>query len=219
MPLPKPTLTLLLSLSTLLTLPTPTTATALSPPSHPLLPPHALPRSISISTPDLSEKCTFTLYHRRQSQPPNRNQNQASPPPPTTTTSYQEYIHLPTLTDNPNTLTIDVTALRPRAAHNSYTRVSSTRRFVVDGLLGGRKLSINAVEGGELRFEVAGVVWGSDDVAAGGGEKEKEAWCLAGGWNEGGRGLSMERKMECAFPCGRIRDEEVEDEEERLELR
>ncbi|KAI8932129.1 hypothetical protein NX059_011013 [Plenodomus lindquistii] len=190
----------LLSLSTILALST----SALLPP-QPRLPSHPralAPPQIPIPSPSptLDDKCTFILYQRTHPSTPDST-----------------YIRIDTLTDHTNALTIDLALLRPREAFNSYARVSNTRVFTIAGLLDESELTIRGGEQwGSLVFESGGLVWGSESVEGG----EGEAWCSAGKWSEGGEMQSRERIMDCAFPCGKIGDEEREAwEEERIELR
>ncbi|EUC49919.1 hypothetical protein COCMIDRAFT_32714 [Bipolaris oryzae ATCC 44560] len=174
----------------LTTLTTLTTAHLLPPqPPHPYILPRTAPTS---STQD---QCTFTLYHKQISINPRKN-----------------YIYLPTLIDHANNLAIDIAAAKPVQERNSYTRLSATRKYAVEGLLGGEALTISALDDGdELVFEKGVLRW-----EARGKEEEKiegEAGCRVGEWVESGS-VNRERKLECAFPCGKIEEEREREREE-----
>ncbi|XP_014553127.1 hypothetical protein COCVIDRAFT_18924 [Bipolaris victoriae FI3] len=166
------------------------TAAHLLPPQPPH--PYILPRA---TTPSPQDHCTFTLYHKQISSNPRKN-----------------YIYLPTITDHANGLVIDIAATKPATERNSYTRLSATQKYAVKGLLGGEALTISGRDGGNgLGFEMGGLKWEAD------GKKERveggEAGCQVGEWVESGL-VNRERKVECAFPCGKI-----EEEGEREELK
>ncbi|EMD65075.1 hypothetical protein COCSADRAFT_116445 [Bipolaris sorokiniana ND90Pr] len=186
--------------TTLITLFLTTLTTAhLLPPQPPH--PYILPRA----APSIQDQCTFTLYHKQISANPRKN-----------------YIYLPTLTDHANNIVIDIAATRPAQERNSYTRLSVTRKYAVKGLLGGETLTISARDGGDgLGFEMGDLRWEAEGKEGGVEEMEGEVGCRVGEWVESGL-INRERKLECAFPCGKIdeaEEEEEEEEEEREELK
>ncbi|KAF1837801.1 hypothetical protein BDW02DRAFT_565721 [Decorospora gaudefroyi] len=115
-------------------------------------------------SPQLKEKCTFTLHHKQ--------------------VLHSNYIQLNTLTDHTNDLTIDVSHLRPATERNSYAKISATRVFAVEGLLYNTNLTIRATDGADVvRFESAGLEWTTER-----GGEEEGAWCQVGEWVAGGKG-------------------------------
>jgi hypothetical protein len=111
---------------------------------------------------DLANKCSFNVYHKQLC--------------PSTTTSKQNYIQINTLIDHANHITIDIAALRPVAARNSYARLSATQVFAIEGLLGNTNLTVRGEDGSdEVLFEHDGTTWSSD--------KGSEASCVSGAWD------------------------------------
>lgn len=89
------------------------------------------------------------------------------------------YVQINTLVDHANTLTIDVARLRPSVAFNSYSRVSATQVFAIEGLLDGRNLTVWGEDGSDdVRFEYDGLSWDSrEDHVVG------DAGCEVGMWS------------------------------------
>ncbi|KAH7370973.1 hypothetical protein BKA66DRAFT_424823 [Pyrenochaeta sp. MPI-SDFR-AT-0127] len=145
----------------------------------------------------LDDKCTFTLWHKQlypssDSAPTSRN-----------------YIQINTLFDHANDITIDIAHLRPSTAFHSYSKVSETQVFAIEGLLDGTNVTVRGTDGRDaLRLESDGLVWMADGVARG-----DDAWCEVGEWNANGKDGKINTR--CAFPCDKIES----DEEERYELR
>jgi hypothetical protein len=95
-----------------------------------------------------SNICTFTLFHKQLC-----HHNTRVP---------INYIQFNTLVDHANSLTIDIAALRPAAAHNSYSKINEHQVFAIEGLLDDRNLTIRGSDGSaEVRFESAGLGWSS----------------------------------------------------------
>lgn len=119
----------------------------------------------SRALPHYPNTCTFTLFHKQLHPSPTLREN---------------YIQINTLIDHANALAISVAHLRHRTAFHSYSRISATQVFAIEGLLDGNNLTVRGEDGGdEVRFEYDGVVWGS-------GEKlrdEAHGWCEVGVWD------------------------------------
>ncbi|KZM26454.1 hypothetical protein ST47_g2267 [Ascochyta rabiei] len=136
---------------------------------------YILPSPSPSPSPPKSNKCTFTLLHRQQH----------------STT----YIHLTTITDHANALTIDVASHRPPTAFNSYTRLSPTHAFAVAGLLEEQRLTISSAEAGILSFQVGDAQWRIPDAASSQGNDDVDrVGCEVGAWFQSGR-----RSQVCDF--------------------
>ncbi|KAF1921452.1 hypothetical protein BDU57DRAFT_437438 [Ampelomyces quisqualis] len=148
--------------------------------------PHTQPNT------DLVNKCTFTLWHKQVQ----------------TNSARINYIQLNELQDHSNNITIDIAALRPVTARNSYSLISERQAFAIEGLLDNTNLTIRGSDGSdEIRCEHDGVSFTSDD-----NKLRKDAWCASEAWND--VGTSPGSRLQCAFPC-----EKVDDEEYNIELR
>lgn len=130
----------------------------------------------SPTAPGLNSKCTFTLWHRRQSS--------------------NDYIQLNTIVDHANRLTIDVASRRPATAFNSYVQLERERAFAVAGLLDDARLTVAYGEDGALKFQVGEVKWSTGEVIGERVEAEGsgEAWCNAGRWKG-----SADRRVGCVL--------------------
>jgi hypothetical protein len=113
------------------------------------------------STPqELAKKCTFTLWHKQ-----------------VLTATKTNYIQLNQIYDHTNSIVIDVVDFIPVTAHNSYSRISATQTFAVEGLLDSTNLTIKGEDGSdEVRCEHDGI-WFST------GKSKKEAWCIPEPWD------------------------------------
>jgi hypothetical protein len=112
---------------------------------------------------ELVNKCTFTLWHKQIQ----------------TNSARINYIQLNELQDHSNSITIDIAALRPTAARNSYSLVSERQVFAIEGLLDNTNLTIRGEDGSdEIRCEHDGVSFSSDEKKNG-----REAWCVGEAWN------------------------------------
>jgi hypothetical protein len=112
--------------------------------------------------PDLANKCSFNIYHKQLC--------------PSTTSSKQNYIQINTLIDHANYITLNIAALRPVAARNSYVRISETQVFTIEGLLGNMNLTVRGEDRrDEVLFEHNGTTWLSNVGS--------EAWCVPGAWD------------------------------------
>jgi hypothetical protein len=163
------------------------------------------------SSPEIANKCTFNLWHKQL----------------ITTSTKTNYVQLNEIQDNTNGITIDIAALRPATERNSYTKISATQIFAVEGLLDNTSLTIVGGNGDdEILFEHDGLYFSSNVM-----KDSNDAWCVAGAWNndvKSGLGsrvslrkiswmemvltMTQERKLRCAFPCEAIEDEEAIDE-------
>jgi hypothetical protein len=167
-------------------------------------PPRILPRGdaqslLSISATSLTDKCTFTLFHK---------QLITAAQPESTAKGKINYVQIDSLEDHTNGITIDVASSRPRAERNSYAKVSAKQILTITGLLDDTSLTVHGTDGEDaLVFESDTVSWATE-----GGSKTLTpgAWCNSGIWFESGRG-SRERTMQCAFPCARIEEDEREE--------
>jgi hypothetical protein len=111
---------------------------------------------------DLANKCSFNVYHKQLC--------------PSKTASKQNYIQINTLIDHANHITLDIAALRPVAARNSYNRISATQVFAIEGLPGNTNLTVRGEDGSDkVLFEHDGLSWSSDAGS--------EASCVSGAWN------------------------------------
>jgi hypothetical protein len=115
------------------------------------------------SNPRLATKCTFSLWHKQlQTQDAKIN-----------------YIQLNKLQDHTNGISIDLAALRPVAARNSYSLISEHQVFAVEGLLDNTNLTIRGEDGSdEVRCEHDGMRFGSEEERNG-----EEAYCTSGEWD------------------------------------
>lgn len=115
------------------------------------------------SDPTLATKCTFSLWHKQlQTQDAKLN-----------------YIQLNELQDHANGISIDLAALRPVAARNSYSLISEHQVFAIEGLLDNTNLTIRGEDGSdEVRCEHDGVRFGSEEESNG-----DEAYCRSGEWS------------------------------------
>ncbi|KAF1847120.1 uncharacterized protein K460DRAFT_278615 [Cucurbitaria berberidis CBS 394.84] len=189
-----------------------------------VVPPHQSPSLLSPTT--LHDKCTFTLWHKQLYNPSSRSTSSSSSSNAPPRSKAINYIQINTLTDHANGLIIDIAHLRPTAAFHSYSKISQNQVFAIEGLLDGTNMTVRAPDSSissssddELRFESDGVSWTSADDHVEDKER-REAWCEVGEWDST-NGM-QERRMECAFPCGKIEKEDNDDddmEEERIELR
>lgn len=67
--------------------------------------------------------------------------------------------------------------MRPRAAFNSYSRISEKRVFAIEGLLDGKNLTVRGEDGSDLVvFESDGIMWSTEQPA-------RDAWCNVGRWD------------------------------------
>ncbi|KAF2627414.1 hypothetical protein BU25DRAFT_458744 [Macroventuria anomochaeta] len=141
----------------------------------------------------LSDKCTFTLWHRQQSS--------------------VNYIQLNTILDHARNISIDVASSRPVTAFNSYTRLDHDHAFAVAGLLDDERLTVTHAGDDVLRFEVGEVKWSTRRAYGKQGEEGRfvRAWCDAWEWE--GSPRRRERKLGCAFPCEKVADEDLGKEE------
>ncbi|OAL05397.1 hypothetical protein IQ06DRAFT_265449 [Phaeosphaeriaceae sp. SRC1lsM3a] len=146
------------------------------------------------SDPALANKCTFSLWHKQIQ----------------TKSTKTNYIQLNELQDHANGIVIDIAALRPVAARNSYSLISERQVFAVEGLLDNTNLTIRGEDqSDEVRCEHNGVRFSSEER-----ENSLEAYCKTGGWDttiESGVG-SRERQLQCAFPCAAIDEEDYSTE-------
>ncbi|KAF2997163.1 hypothetical protein E8E13_005662 [Curvularia kusanoi] len=141
-------------------------------------------------TPDLQDKCTFVLWQRQQ--------------------DTIGYIQLNTILDHANDISIGIASQRSPAAFNSYTRIDEDHAFAVLGLLDDQRLSISYAVQDELAFEVGSVKWTSRDTYGNRREDDEPetAWCNASVWE--GSFRRRERRLDCAFPCEKIANEDLE---------
>jgi hypothetical protein len=110
-----------------------------------------------------ADKCSFTLWHKQLC----------------TAATKANYIQINQLEDHNNDIIIDLAALRPVAARNSYSRISDTQVFAIEGLLDDKTLTIRSEDGhDEVMFDHDGVQFSSDVTKNG-----EEAWCVAGAWD------------------------------------
>ena len=124
-----------------------------------VLPPPSSSTSAAPRLNSSNNKCTFTILHR-QHHPLN-------------------YIQINALTDHANDIVIDIAALRPAAAFNSYTRVAENRVFAITGLLDEKELTIKGKDGSDiLQFSVGEWEWTSRDVRT----EAEGKWCEVGRW-------------------------------------
>tara|TARA_R110002003_G_scaffold135_4_gene12523 strand:- start:13576 stop:14064 length:489 start_codon:yes stop_codon:yes gene_type:complete len=113
--------------------------------------------------PELADKCTFTAYHKQIR----------------TVASKKDYIQINQIVDHPNDITIDIAALRPATARNSYVRISSEEAYAIEGLLDDKSLVTHqGHDVDEVLFEVDGV-WFSSDMT----KNAKSAYCVSGSWD------------------------------------
>jgi hypothetical protein len=113
--------------------------------------------------PELADKCTFTAYHKQIR----------------TVASKKDYIQINQIVDHPNDITIDIAALRPATARNSYVRLSSKEAYAIEGLLDDKSLVVHqGHDVDEVLFEVDGV-WFSSDMT----KNAKSAYCVSGSWD------------------------------------
>lgn len=113
--------------------------------------------------PNLANKCTFTLWHKQIH----------------TMSTKMNYIQLNELQDHPNSITIDIAALRPVTARNSYSLISERQVYAIEGLLDNTNLTIRGEDGSdEVRCEHAGVRFSSDE-----GKNGRDAWCVSEAWD------------------------------------
>ncbi|KAF2826005.1 hypothetical protein CC86DRAFT_293759 [Ophiobolus disseminans] len=113
---------------------------------------------------DISDKCTFTLWHKQLCSAGKKT----------------NYIQMFEIEDHTNDIIVDIAALRPASAHNSYTKIGPNRAFAVRRLLDDKSLVIGGseVEDDEVLFNFDGTVFTSD-----GSKNSEEAWCDAGAWD------------------------------------
>jgi hypothetical protein len=115
----------------------------------------------SLVHPGLSNQCTFMLWHKQM----------------INATAKTNYIQLHEIQDHANNIIIDLLALVPVGAHNSYFRISAKQVFAVEGLLDNSNLTIKGEDGSdEVRFEYDGVWFSSI-------RSTKDAWCSSEGWD------------------------------------
>ncbi|KAH8725860.1 hypothetical protein GQ44DRAFT_726596 [Phaeosphaeriaceae sp. PMI808] len=148
-------------------------------------------KSLSAS---LADKCTFTVWHKQLCQDSTKS----------------NYVQINEIQDHANNITIDVAALRPVTARNSYTKLSATQVFAIQGLLDNGNLTVRGENNDDdIKFEYNDVTFSSNPDANG-----KSAWCVSEAWNQKewqcGRN-SRERKIGCTFSCGAIGEEVRED--------
>lgn len=130
-----------------------------------------LPDSQAPLSKPIANICTFTLFHKQLC--------------PSSTQVTTNYIQLNTLIDHANSLTIDIASLRPRAAHNSYNKISEHQVFAIEGLLDDRNLTIRGADDtDEVRFETAGLGWSSEQGTI-------ATACVVGDWNVADWGCGM----------------------------
>lgn len=136
--------------------------------------PTAAQAALSSPNPNLSSKCTFTLFHRQQSS--------------------TNYIQLNTITDHANKITIDVASHRPATAFNSYTRLDGEHAFAVAGLLDDARLTVKYAGDGVLEFRAGDVEWSTGEANGGRVEdgRMREAWCDEKEWVGG-----LQRRVSC----------------------
>ncbi|KAH7083668.1 hypothetical protein FB567DRAFT_447195 [Paraphoma chrysanthemicola] len=136
--------------------------------------------------PELAEKCTFTAYHKQI--------HQAG--------SKKDYIQINEIIDHPNDMTIDIAALRPATARNSYVKISDDQAYAIEGLLDDKSLVTHqGHDEDEVLFEVDGVWFSTDSTKNG-----KSAYCVTGSWDFEIRNGDVGSR--CAFPCEAIGDED-----------
>jgi hypothetical protein len=162
---------------------------------------------------DLADKCSFTLWHKQLH----------------TASTKKNYIQLNELQDHTNGIIIDIAALRPATSRNSYSRISAKQVFAIEGLLDNTNLTIRGEDGkNEVTCEHDGVSFSSDER-----KNSQDAWCVSGAWDnvvESGVGSRVryleasnqvgysanssfqERKIQCAFPCAAIDEEDYSGE-------
>jgi hypothetical protein len=112
---------------------------------------------------EIADKCTFNLWHKQI----------------IATSAKTNYVQLNEIRDNTNDITIDIAALRPATERNSYSKISATQSFAVQGLLDNSSLTIG--EGNdedEILFEHDGLYFSSDVM-----KNSDDAWCVAGAWD------------------------------------
>ena len=117
--------------------------------------------------PSFATSCTFTLFHKQVC------------PGGTPASTKANYIQINTIHDHANDKTIDIAALRPLAARNSYVRVSEDRGLAIKNLLDGKHLTVKgSEEGDDVTFEYAGASWSSEEWKANDG-----VGCMASEWS------------------------------------
>jgi hypothetical protein len=115
------------------------------------------------TNPELANKCSFTLWHKQLCTAATKN----------------NYIQLNEIQDHTNQLTIDIAALRPMTARNSYSKISAKQVFAVEGLLHNTNLTIRGEDGSdEVWFEHDGTGFSSDVM-----NKAEDAWCVTESWD------------------------------------
>lgn len=106
-----------------------------------------------------NDQCTFKLFHRQHHS--------------------LNYIQINALTDHANDIVVDIAALRPAAAFNSYTRVAEDQVFAIMGLLDDEQLTIKGKDGSDtLEFSVGEWEWTSRDMR----NEVVGRWCEVGAW-------------------------------------
>ncbi|KAH7384257.1 hypothetical protein DE146DRAFT_622269 [Phaeosphaeria sp. MPI-PUGE-AT-0046c] len=141
--------------------------------------------------PTLANKCTFSLWHK-QIQNKDTKTN---------------YIQLNELQDHSNGIVIDIAALRPVVARNSYSLISDRQVFAVEGLLDNTNLTIRGEDGSdEVRCEHDGVRFSSEE-----GQNSIEAYCKTGAWDNTFASFVGSR-LHCTFPCAKIDEEDLNTE-------
>jgi hypothetical protein len=111
----------------------------------------------------LANKCSFTLWHKQIH---------------TLSTKYN-FVQLNELQDHANSMIIDIAALRPLTARNSYNEISDKQVFAVEGLLDNTNLTIRGEDGkNEVMCEHDGVFFSSDER-----KNSRDAWCVSEAWN------------------------------------
>ncbi|KAA8611967.1 hypothetical protein TUN199_01299 [Pyrenophora tritici-repentis] len=140
---------------------------------------------------DLTNKCTFTLWHKQLC----------------TASRKTNYIQIFEIEDHANNLTINIAELQPAVSRNSYTKISASDVFAIKGLLDDKSLAIGASQ-----FNDDEVLFQNDEILFSSASKNsEEAWCVTGEWDIESWGCgegSRQRKMECAFPCRVIGEED-----------
>jgi len=147
--------------------------------------------SPTVPAKDVHDKCTFTVWHKQICRASIKH----------------NYIQINELIDHPNDIVIDIASYRPTTARNSYSKVSSTQAFAIQGLLDNRNLTLYGENGSDLiTFEYDGLR-GSSDM-----EKiSQAAYCDTGAWDIDAWNCdknSRERRLDCAFRCEAVDDED-----------
>lgn len=130
---------------------------------------------------DLTNKCTFTLWHKQTCFASKKT----------------NYVQMFEIKDHANNITIDVAALRPSASHNSYIKISPHDVFAVEGLLDDKSLIIADLpsEGDDIYFLNDDAIFSSDLEL-----NSEEAWCVTSQWDnnfrECGKGSRVSRVNE-----------------------